>query len=295
MEQQDALNPASGHAAEDQRASDQASSQGSAKGKEKTGSTFTGRIQRSANMFASSLGNAQSETNPMDGPKSSQPFTEDRNRLSRTMGETSTAATQRHGNAMSQSMRAPSDNQSAEASFTDFQKGPEMLLPGHALPLPRPDVDEQEAKDGDAVLSLLDDPSHESGILKTFRPEEVDEILTPDERARLQKALFGEPRQRTPWATLLDPTYDLVPQLEEEQTTETLFGKADTDSGRQQWLDQWRDVLTSYNDEVWGDLGPLASEAQAEVSQLLEDPIGETNQGHQALNRLRQVLAHLRG
>ncbi|KAK0383102.1 hypothetical protein NLU13_9015 [Sarocladium strictum] len=297
MTKNQSASTAKDHELENQQNDEAGPEKGTNKGKEKTESTFTDRLQGSAGMFVSSLGSSKDGMAlGMNDSKGTRSFVEERNLMGRTMGETSTTSMHRQGGVKDQSVRTPTDAQAAERSFANFQQGPVLPTNEHSLPpLSQSTVGEQEAKDGDAVLQILDEPSYDSGILENFRPDDSDDFLSPEERARLQKALFGEPRRGTPWATLLDPAQDLIPQLDEEETTEMLFGETELDSARQQWLDQWRDVLTSYTDEVWGDLGPLASEAQAEVSHMLENPNSESKKTDQALHRLRLVLAHLRG
>jgi hypothetical protein len=153
-----------------------------------------------------------------------------------------------------------------------------------------------EATDGHAVLHLLNESPTGAGILDVFAPTEIDDMISPEESLRLRDALFNQPRKAAPWTTLLKPAHDLLPQLVDAQTTHALTGTTDTESAQQQWLEQWRDVLSSYNEEVWGDLGPLAAEAQAELSQNLDDPKATGNsKEHQALDRLRLILAHVRG
>jgi hypothetical protein len=268
------------------------------KGKHKEESTLSERMQRSTNMMLSSLGSSNGDiSSAMGDSKVSHMAADNRNRIERALGEASTAKSQNR--PADTSIRTSGIETQTEAAFSEFQQqtglraidgdGPHLTgATGSALR-------EQEALDGDAVLQILADTSVEHGHLSSFSPEEVDDMFTPDEQARLQKALFDVPRRGVPWATLLDPAHDLLPDLEDAQVTEMLFGTTDSESSRQQWLDQWRDVLSSYTDEVWGDLGSLAGDAKAEVSRLLEDQGDQPNKHHQALDRLRLVLAHLRG
>lgn len=271
---------------------------GAGKGKQKEESTFSERMQRSTNMMLGSLGSSKGEISSATGDsKVSHTATDDRNRIERTLGEASMTKPQKR--PADTSIRTPGIEIQTEAAFSEFQQqtglraidgeGPHLAgATGSALR-------EQEALDGDAVLQILADPSVEHGHLSSFSSEEVDNLLTLDEQARLQKALFDVPRRGAPWTTLLDPVHDMLPNLEDAQVTEMLFGTTDSESSRHQWLDQWRDVLASYTDEVWGDLGTLAGDAKAEVSRLLEDQSDQPNKDHQALDRLRLVLAHLRG
>ncbi|KAI4134971.1 MAG: hypothetical protein LQ347_001083 [Umbilicaria vellea] len=60
----------------------------------------------------------------------------------------------------------------------------------------------------------------------------------------------------------------------------------------QDFLDSWMDVLTSYQDEVWGDMLPLVQQAREEIQGAPSGANG-TLQDHPAVNRLRMVLGHL--
>ena len=125
-----------------------------------------------------------------------------------------------------------------------------------------------------------------------FAPTDTEALITPEEAQRLRDALFKQSQESAPWATLLKPSRDLLPRLDDGHTSYTLTGTSDTESAQQQWLEQWRNVLSSYNEEVWGDLGPLAAEAKVELSR---EAAATDSTGHQALDRLRLILAHLRG
>jgi hypothetical protein len=72
------------------------------------------------------------------------------------------------------------------------------------------------------------------------------------------------------------------------------FGAVDADEARQTWISQWSRLLTSYQDEVWGDLGDLVEEARTEVQRMEEARPDEKPQEPKALLRLRAILGHLR-
>jgi hypothetical protein len=73
------------------------------------------------------------------------------------------------------------------------------------------------------------------------------------------------------------------------------LGTSDTGKAWQTWIGQWSRVLTSYQDEVWGDLSALVDEARAEVQRIEDAKPGETPPEPTALLRLRAILGHLRG
>ncbi|KAF4968209.1 hypothetical protein FZEAL_10418 [Fusarium zealandicum] len=164
-------------------------------------------------------------------------------------------------------------------------------------------VAQQEELDGAAVVSLLDGPSHEldAVLVGAEDPEAEDDGLTPEAAAKLREALFpaisatSGPR----WDDLLNlnPDFLTQPGAGAEMEMQLHFGTVDAAQARSSWLQQWGNVLTGYTDHVWGDLEPLAAEARREVEQLktrdpeVPGPPPETK----ALDRLRQILAHVRG
>lgn len=152
---------------------------------------------------------------------------------------------------------------------------------------------EQQRHDGEAVVSLLLDTNE-------HLPDDLEEdILSPEERENLRKALFGQSsgmeRQDVDWNHVLNfiPEYLRLehPSLESYMDT----GLSDPAEAWESWVGQWEDVLTRYNDEVWGDLGSLVKEARQEVEQLAQVQQDEPPPETPALRRLRAILGHLRG
>lgn len=134
-------------------------------------------------------------------------------------------------------------------------------------------VDDQERRDGEEVNALLADP----GSLQFT--DSVDFEGVPAQLPRLRAALLGdEGVPSSTWDNLLNfwPVAD-----------------GNLGSSKSAWLAQWDDVLTRYNDEVWGELGVDARQAKEEVEAELQHD--ESERGLRSLRRLRQVLAHLRG
>ncbi|WYZ42996.1 hypothetical protein EsH8_VI_000695 [Colletotrichum jinshuiense] len=156
------------------------------------------------------------------------------------------------------------------------------------------DVKEQEARDGQQVIDLLDVPEKLDDY--DANGDSLQTFLSLKEESSLRKALFGSSEKTASnWPRLLDfqPDFLLGENITELQQH---FGVADPLQARAMWMDSWSDVLTSYTEEVWGDLGSLAREAQREIDEARGQ--GTTSAGPggmQALHRLRQILAHVRG
>ncbi|KAM5356347.1 hypothetical protein ACJ41O_002993 [Fusarium nematophilum] len=160
----------------------------------------------------------------------------------------------------------------------------------------------QESRDGAAVVSLLEGPSGElDGVLLGNQdPNNEDDGLTPEAAAKLRDALFsGKPTSSGPrWDDLLNFNPDFLTQsgAHAEFELQLHLGTTDTTEARSSWLQQWGNVLTGYTDQVWGDLEPLAAEARRELEQLrFQDPEVPGPPETKALDRLRQILAHVRG
>ncbi|KAH7369124.1 hypothetical protein B0T11DRAFT_70797 [Plectosphaerella cucumerina] len=155
-------------------------------------------------------------------------------------------------------------------------------------------IQEQEARDGAEVLDLLASPD----IIDLTEDPDVDPDLSPEDVDMLRRALFEGPSQRgtTNWDSLLNLAPGFLLSGDPEATRQHL-GVSDNAEGIKLWLEQWRDVLDQYTDEVWGDLGPLAHDARREVDQAEKEqqPIAGQQGNLKALGRLRQILAHVRG
>ncbi|KAK1598084.1 uncharacterized protein LY79DRAFT_587176 [Colletotrichum navitas] len=159
----------------------------------------------------------------------------------------------------------------------------------------RSDVNEQEARDGQQVIDLLTAPDELDDL------EAIDNLhsfVSLREEESLRKALFSGSGDgpASNWTTLLDfqPNF-----LQEGNIAELLqhFGVTDPQQAKAMWIDSWADVLATYTDQVWGDLGFLAREAQKEINEAREQGTATTADpgGMQALRRLQQILAHVRG
>jgi hypothetical protein len=190
--------------------------------------------------------------------------------------------------------------QSAETgrTFDDFQQQHQPWSAGtSALSIetaPQAQA-KQEASDGFAVVDLLSQP--DVGV-EAHVVAEQDQQLGPEEAASLRNALFGSQHEASAWNGLLDfsPEFIARPNAATADLQQHL-GIKDATTARQLWAQQWADALSSYTDEVWGDLGPLVSDAKQEIEKLTQ-PMPEADlikSGTVAVDRLRQILAHVRG
>lgn len=208
-----------------------------------------------------------------------------------------------------------------EASFSAFLNSdnvPDLTVPeemqnawqpaasGSAMPAAeraeRPNsqsVAEQRARDGNDVVAML---SGDGDLEQVFA--EVGAAPSQSDLTNLREALFGkEAENRVPssaWDNVLNfiPEYLRAPPTESISPGDPIFqhlGTSNTGEAWEGWLDQWSRVLTSYQDEVWGDLNALVEEARAEVQQIEEIKPGDKPVEPTALLRLRAILGHLRG
>ncbi|KAJ4295771.1 hypothetical protein N0V88_004473 [Collariella sp. IMI 366227] len=168
-----------------------------------------------------------------------------------------------------------------------------------AAELPSQSILEQEAKDGADVVALL---LSDGDLDQVF--EQVHAPASEEDLAGLRKALFdeeaGHGSSPIPWDNVLNfiPEYlqaHTAPATSQGANLSLHLGSADPEEGWQTWIGQWSRVLTSYQDEVWGDLGALVEEARAEVQRIEETKAGEIPPKPKALLRLRAILGHLRG
>ncbi|KAF9869816.1 hypothetical protein CkaCkLH20_12733 [Colletotrichum karsti] len=124
-------------------------------------------------------------------------------------------------------------------------------------------IGQQEGQDGQQVADLLNMPGEDyEGIDDSIQP-----FLSPQEEESLREALFGRhngERVGSNWAVLLDFRPDFL-WGNSAAEIQHHFGNVEPQRARELWMDGWNEVLTSYTDEVWGDLGSLAREAQKEL------------------------------
>lgn len=195
-----------------------------------------------------------------------------------------------------------STSTAGEERYADFLGAQVDLATAQRVPLQasprlgRPSaVIKQESRDGQQVIDLLNLPSEMDGIDST-NASRNQPLLSRQEQSALKEALFGHGgRKATPrWETLLNFHPGFLQEYNEPEILQH-FGDVDPVEAKARWMDGWNDVLTSYNDEVWGDLGPLAREAQREIDEARGQGSRQGPEKMKALGRLRQILAHVRG
>lgn len=194
----------------------------------------------------------------------------------------------RHGVGNSRASRPGTNGKGrAEEAFQDFLEHPlpdvshraptvEALDDNVKWPSAGEDaIQKQERRDGEEVSALLSNPA---SIQFT---DNVDFGSLPAQHPRLRAALLDD--QGTPPSTW-DNLLNFWPLNDESLS-----------SDKSSWLAQWKDVLTRYNDEVWGELSIDATQAKEEVEAVLQGETTDDEGGLASLRRLRQILGHLRG
>lgn len=158
--------------------------------------------------------------------------------------------------------------------------------------------------DGMEVVKLLD-----AGYDEVMQPKD-DVPFTRDEAATLRAALFGNvgptngglPLTKEEKISLLDKFIDFVPDfisrdgdVSGHSERSSHLGLTDPVEAKQAWAFSWHDVMRNYHEEVWGDITPLVREASEEIRKLSESQENASPSDLKALQRLRQILAHIRG
>lgn len=181
-----------------------------------------------------------------------------------------------------------------EYAWTRSQAASASSIPA---PVTFSSVEEQEQRDGDAVLAILSDPN---SLNDQFEEAPNEEDMNQDwglsekqsvELRAITKDLFPpfEPHGVVP----RDHPLSLRPNFGTDSTNQMDgLGVHDQNmESTEEWRYQWKGVLTRYADEVWGGLLPLVKEARKEVEELRDVPpaIEQTK----ALRRLRAILGHL--
>lgn len=281
-------------------------SNGKGKGKETQSETSKGiveRLQESGRMALNAVTTSQDWSGQGSDSKGAAGASRSMEKSPVYSGETSSQRLRTTGPG--ESIRTTQNSGASAQAFDDFANSESTLQPlpiDHHRPLvqdPSSMVSQQELMDGNDVVQLLNGPSDElSNEVFMPDPKAEDDALTPQAVASLREALFGptgnqyQPR----WDSLLNFTPDFANDPGASFDAQLHMGTADPAEARDIWLGQWNNVLTSYTDEVWGDLGQLVEEALKEVEQLnsTEDIPHRTSET-KALDRLRQILGHVRG
>ncbi|KAI2616447.1 hypothetical protein GGS26DRAFT_578253 [Hypomontagnella submonticulosa] len=202
------------------------------------------------------------------------------------------------------STEARERNVPSESDFLSFLDGADM--PGVAEPSSIQRCEHEQtyhpifghtnaiaATDGMDVVNLL-----ESGYVEV---EDTDAFLTGTGQESLRHHLFEDGDtwkdglDRRQWENTLNFFPNPTSNDNDIQAYADLLGTHDLEEAKTIWINQWQRVLSSYTDEVWGELGPLVKVARDELTDLSR-PDGEASPSHlKALHRLRQILNHIRG
>ena len=183
-----------------------------------------------------------------------------------------------------------SSMENAWQSTVPHDPTPRALVTLGPVPL---SVAEQESRDGFDVAALL---SGDGDLDQMF--DHTNEPPALNDLASLREALFGEKAgQESSSPIAWDDVLNFIPEFlrAPDNQLSVHMGTPHRDEAWQTWVDQWSRVLTSYHDEVWGDLGSLVEEARSEVKRIEEAEPGEKPPEPTALLRLRAILGHLRG
>ena len=171
---------------------------------------------------------------------------------------------------------------------------------------------EDGVSDGAVVVGLLSDPDFSVDELpdSLFEREQVEEHTniwdineqTRERVARLRAEMPPAPVHQVPSSDnplQLLPNFNNQNQISSKEVAIALAKVRTTElpprtvpSATQPDLEPWLDVVTKYQDEVWGDLLPLVEEARKEVRAAMEE--GNTAlKGCPAVRRLRMILGHI--
>ncbi|KAI0966985.1 hypothetical protein F4678DRAFT_466070 [Xylaria arbuscula] len=150
-------------------------------------------------------------------------------------------------------------------------------------------VEAAAMNDGSDVVNLL-----ETGPV--LEDDDDAPYMTDDELSALRKALFEEGSSTgTGWHDILNFVPEFISQDGNDEQLAQHLGVSNATEARDIWFNQWAHVLSSYTDEVWGDLGPLVTAARQELQSLSSSPEAATAEGLNAVRRLRQILAYVQG
>ncbi len=210
------------------------------------------------------------------------------------------------------SSRAPEKNTSREPGFSTFLDHTGRLEPAEndigssqRLDPQEPQLHHHRQISAEAA-NMMEDGLEVVGLLDSDYVELVDKdlqmTLLVGEQATLRRALFQDDGQwkRKPVGDCHEDNLNFFPDflLNSAGTGRDMsdhLGITDPDNARVVWVRHWKDVLSSYTDEVWGNLSPLVGKAHEELRALSESPGDISSSEAGALRRLQQILAHVRG
>lgn len=239
------------------------------------------------------------------------------------LGESSSAALlpSTSGGGVFRQGQADAHTAAEEAAFSDFLDATPAFIPAEPIGLERAwqeatrgspgpniygnstttvvsSVAEQQEQDGIEVVHLLSQTAEEMPAY------EGDVMVSETELENLRQALFEGGLHAQLSATDWNSALNFVPEFlrgngaggESKWASENSYlnlGVTDPAEAGSLWLEQWNRVLTSYTDEVWGDLGDLVKKAQTEVEQLKDGNKAEPT-GAPAVLQLRSILTRVR-
>ncbi|KAF7544776.1 hypothetical protein G7Z17_g9683 [Cylindrodendrum hubeiense] len=263
--------------------------------------SIANRLQASGRLALNAVTGGPDLASQQVGEKGAASFS-NIDRASSTAGEASSHRLRSAGMGESIRMQTPLNSSAASQAFNDFVGSGSSLdfeQHHHQRPYQRDySLAEQERVDGAAVVNLLDGPSDEldAVLIGAHSDAADDDDLSPEAAAKLREALFNSTHLESRWDDMLNFTPDFLQPGASAEDAQLHLGTRDLNEARRVWLHQWSDVLSSYTDQVWGDLEPLAAEARREVEELASsEAIPDRTPETKALDRLRQILAHVRG
>ncbi|KAI6372670.1 hypothetical protein MCOR25_003636 [Pyricularia grisea] len=215
----------------------------------------------------------------------------------------------------------------AEAEFSTFLDGTSVTVPSESGNLeaswtpiiPSEPIDSRDANSGFSMYSgsIAEQEAHDGAqvvdLLSQDEVYEMDADFEPqpsrEDMAKLRRALFGDDSSGNEtllqtWDSVLNFIPDFVRPdpgaapgaVNQFKSTESqaVLGVTHGPEAESLWVEQWMDVLTRYNDEVWGDLGSLVEQAKQELKQLDDAKPENGNPAPKAIRRLQQILGHVR-
>ncbi|KAH8735369.1 hypothetical protein BGZ61DRAFT_440121 [Ilyonectria robusta] len=274
------------------------------KGKEKHASTsasrsIANRLQASGRLALNAVTGGPDLASQQVGEKGAASFS---NLDTSKAGEASSHRLHWTGMGDSMRMQTSLDTSTASRAFNDFVGSGSSLdfeQQHHHQQSYQRDSSfvKQQRVDGAAVVNLLDGPDDDELDLGAHTDAADDDGLSPEAAAKLREALFNSTHLEPRWDDMLNFTPDFLSEpAASAEDAQLHLGTRNLDEARSIWLHQWSDVLSSYTDQVWGDLEPLAAEARREVEELSSrEAVPNQAPETKALDRLRQILAHVRG
>ncbi|PSR81605.1 hypothetical protein BD289DRAFT_343807, partial [Coniella lustricola] len=155
---------------------------------------------------------------------------------------------------------------------------------------------QQQQQDGAEVVQLLLQVDEDG-------PGVDDQMQIDSETLdNLRRALFETGASTQIPASIWNNMLNFIPDFlreDDAHSTQAVkassmnLGVADRAEASQLWLEEWNRVLTSYTDEVWGDLGNLAQAARTEIQQSRSQPPSQRTEPR-AVRQLQSVLRRVR-